>query len=193
MVSVSRSGPAGFPPAAGADIAESSRLFDDGVKAYAEGRYGEALQAFDRAYELNPMGELRFDQAACLDKLGLRQLAAQRYEAYLAEVPDAPDASRVRDHVSLLQERAREAAEQAFARGQDSFAQGHWREASIAFAQEYEQLPLPDFLFDKAVALEKMGDRARAVESYRQYLSMKPDAEDVAQVNAKIEALTKRS
>jgi tetratricopeptide (TPR) repeat protein len=189
MIPVWRPGTAGIPPAAGAT--EADRHFEAGAAFYAAGRYGDALQAFDLAYELSPTGELRYHQAACLDKLGLRQLAAQRYEAYLAEAPGAPDAEQVRAHVAALREKAREAAEQAFAHGQDAFAKGQWREASIAFAQAYEQLPLPDFLFDHAVALEKMGDRVRAIESYRQVLSMTPDAADAAQLKAHIEALAR--
>jgi tetratricopeptide (TPR) repeat protein len=179
-----------MPPAAGATDADHQ--LEAGAAFFDAGRYGDALEAFDRAYESRPLGELRYHQAACLDKLGLRQLAAERYEAYLAEVPGASDAEPVRAHVTELRDQAREAAREAFANGRDAFAQGHWREASIAFAQAYEHLPLPELLLNHAAALEKLGDRVRAVESYRLYLSARPDAPDAAQVAARIEALSRR-
>jgi len=175
------------------DDAEARRFFDAGQAAFQAGRFGDALQAFDSAYERKPLPELRYNQAACLDKLGLRELAAQRYDAYLKEKPDAADAGKVHQRIATLREQAREAAHGAFDRGQDAFAKGNFREAAAAFAQAYEQLPLPEFLFNQAMALAQGGDRARAVHYFQLYLDMNPGAADADKVRARIDLLQQAS
>src|SRR5262249_37593302 len=90
-------------------VAESQKCYDQGNDLFKAGKYQDALQAYDRAYALNPLADLRYNQAACLDKLGKRELAAQRYESYLAEKPDASDAAKVRTHITKLHADAQEA------------------------------------------------------------------------------------
>lgn len=170
-------------------VAESQRLFEQGTDLYKAGKYQEALQAFDRAYAKNPLGILRYNQAACLDKLGKRELAAQRYEAYLSETPDAPDAAKVRTHITKLHADALKAAQSAFDRGQTAYNQGHFKEAAGAFAEAYEQKPFPQFLYNIAAAYDKDGDTMRAVQNYQLYLNMNPNADDADKVRKRIHTL----
>ena len=158
-------------------VAESEKLFAQGNDHYNAGKYGDALQAFERAYQQNPLGALRYNQAAALDKMGKRELAAQRYEAYLKETPDAPDAAKVRTHITKLHADALNAAQSAFDRGQTAYQAGRFNEAASAFAEAYEQKPLPQFLYNQAASYDKAGDTKRAIQNYQLYLSMAPDAQ----------------
>ena len=172
-------------------VAESQKLFDQGNDLYKAGKYHEALQAFDRAYAQNPLGILRYNQAACLDKLGKRELAAQKYEAYLAETPNASDAAKVRTHITKLHSDALKAAQSAFDRGQEAFNAGRFREAAGAFAEAYEQKPFPQFLYNIGAAYDMAGDTKSAVRNYQLYLSMSPDANDAGKVRTRIHNLLK--
>ncbi len=76
-------------------IEEAKRLFRAGDRAYREGQFDFAAQAFDEAYALAPRPALRFSAAQALRKLYSveRDVAALRkakayLEQYLREVPD---------------------------------------------------------------------------------------------------------
>jgi tetratricopeptide (TPR) repeat protein len=174
-------------------VAESGRLFESGTQLYKAGRYAEALEAFGRAYALNPLAQLRFNEAACLEKLGKRELAAQKYEAYLAEAPNPADAKQVQGRIAKLHNEALTAAREAFDRGQAAFRAGRFEDAANEFAAAYEQKPLPEFLFNRASALDKGGDSSRAIQNYQLYLSMAPNAADADKVRARIHELQRAS
>jgi tetratricopeptide (TPR) repeat protein len=172
-------------------VADSQKQFEKGNDFYNMGRYGDALQAFERAYQQNPLGALRYNQAAALDKMGKRELAAQRYEAYLAETPNAPDAAKVKTHIDKLRSDALKSAQDAFDRGQTAFKAGRYTEAAHAFAEAYEQKPYPQFLYNMAASYDQAGDKTRAIQNYQLYLSMSPDANDAEKVRKHIHNLHK--
>jgi hypothetical protein len=62
-----------------------------GELAYAQGRFGDALDAFEASYrkQREPKTLHRIGDAA--DKLGSHARAAEALQAYLEDVPDAPD------------------------------------------------------------------------------------------------------
>src|SRR5262249_50429912 len=82
------------------DVTASSKAFDRGTEMYKAGRYAEALDAFKRAYDMNPNPEMLFNQAACLEKMGHREAAAKLYDQYAAELPKAPDAEKTKLHAA---------------------------------------------------------------------------------------------
>jgi tetratricopeptide (TPR) repeat protein len=125
--------------------------------------------------------------------LGKRELAAQRYEDYLKEAPGASDAGQVQTRITKLRGDALTAAREAFDRGQVAFRAGRFKDAASEFAAAYEQKPLPEFLFNRAAALEKSGDTARAVQTFQLYLSMAPNAADADKVRAHIQKLQQAS
>lgn len=170
-------------------VAESQKLFEQGNDLYKTGKYGEALQAFERAYSNNPLGDLRYNQAAALDKMGRREMAAQRYQAYLDETPDAPDAAKVKARIDKLHADALKDAQSAFDRGQAAFNSGDFRKAAFAFAEAYEQKPFPQFLYNIGASYDKAGDTQRAVQNYQLYLSMNPNADDADKVRKRIHML----
>ena len=172
-------------------VAESQKLFEQGNDLYKAGKYHEAFQAFERAYALNPLPDLRYNQAAALQRQGKSELAAQRYEAYLAEKPNAPDAAQVRKLITKLHEDASKASQAASERGRVAYAAGNFKEAAAAYAEAYEQKPEPDLLYNIGAAYHRAGDTKQAIKNYQLYLSMHPDAKDAYQVRNMMNKLLK--
>lgn len=170
-------------------VVESQRLIGEGGALLKAGKFADALQAFERAYSLNPLAQLRHSQAQCLERMGRYELAASRYEQYLQEAPQAPDADKVRKHAAGLHAAARDSSFDAFTRGQKAYQAGDFKGAAAAFAEAYSHLPLPDLLFNQGQALDKAGDVWGAVKAYQLYLNMAPDTPDAGKVRARIEAL----
>jgi tetratricopeptide (TPR) repeat protein len=172
-------------------VAESQKFFEKGNDLFNAGRYHEALEAYDRAYAQNPLGILRYNQAACLEKMGKREQAAEKYEAYLKETPEAPDAAKVKTHITKLHADALNASQAAFDRGQAAYDAGNFREAALAFTEAYEQKPFPQFLYNIAASYDKAGETKLAVRNYQLYLNMSPDAKDGDKVRNHIHKLLK--
>ena len=95
-------------PVLGQDAAAASpaQWLTAGELAFAQGRFGDALDAFEASYrkERAPQTLRRIGDAA--DKLGSHARAAEAWQAYLKYVPDAPDrdylASRIdANHAAL--------------------------------------------------------------------------------------------
>lgn len=174
-------------------VAESERLMGEGQALYKAGKFADALQAFERAYTLNPRAELRYNQAACMERMGAREMAASRYQDYLKEAPQANDADKVRTHITKLHDDARAASQEAFDRGQQAMLAGDFKAAAGAFAEAYSHLPLPALLFDRAQALDKAGDVKGAVRHYQLHLNMAPNAPDAGKVRERIQTLLQGS
>jgi len=91
------------PPAStdGKD-AEARSLFEAGSTAYAEGRYENAFDYFKRSYQLSARPKLLFNIGQTADRLRRDQEALGAFEAYLRQVPDAPNRSQVENRVQAL-------------------------------------------------------------------------------------------
>jgi tetratricopeptide (TPR) repeat protein len=172
-------------------VAESERLMDEGGALYKAGKFADALQAFDRAYTLNPRAELRYNQAACMEKMGAHEMAASRYEDYLKEAPGANDAGKVRDHIAKVHEKAKSLSQNAFDRAQEAYVAGDFKKAAGAFIEAYSHLPKPDFLYNAGAAFDKAGDAMQAVRYYQLYLNMAPNAPGADKVRERITDLHK--
>jgi len=197
-----QSAPATTSPAAGPNAPaqatatakdEAQKHYDAGAIAFKEGRYQEALEAFNKADAVYPHPDFKFNQAACLEKLGKSDLAATKYEAYLAAKPNAPDAAKVRTEITKLREDALKAAQSAFDRGKAAFDAGRYKEAAAAFTEAYEHKPLPDFLYNIATAHQQAGDTKQAIKHYQLYLNNHPDASDANRVRNHIHKLQKET
>lgn len=66
-----------------ADDARARRLFQQGDVAYAEGRYDDALAAFEEAHRLSQRPRLLFNIGNALERLGKLREAAAALEKYL--------------------------------------------------------------------------------------------------------------
>jgi tetratricopeptide (TPR) repeat protein len=80
--------------------ARARTLFGEGVAAYEEGRFREALSAFEQAYRLAPHPTVRVNMANCFEQLGQHVEALFNYRRFLEETEDAPDTDQ-HDEVEL--------------------------------------------------------------------------------------------
>jgi hypothetical protein len=78
-------------------------LFDQGVRAYNEGRYYPAAECFAAAYRVYPTPQLLFNVAKAYDKLGVQSSALSFYRDYLRHLPDVQDAAEVGNRVHELE------------------------------------------------------------------------------------------
>jgi tetratricopeptide (TPR) repeat protein len=95
---------------------EARALFEAGRAAFLDGRHEDALQSFQRAYELSGRPVLLFNIAASLDRLRRNEEALELFGRYLTEVPDAENRAEVEGRMRALrtaidEDRAREARE----------------------------------------------------------------------------------
>ncbi len=161
-------------------VVESKNQFEKGAAAFQAGRYQEALDAFDKAYELNPLAEFKFNQAASLEKLGRPYAAADRLQGYLDAKPGAKDKAEVTDRMNKLREAADKAPITAtgLAGGQEWMARGNrllfakrYDEAVKAYEEGFRTYPDSKFILNKASALLDGGRYSEAVRAYERYLS----------------------
>ena len=94
------------------DAVDARALYGRGEQAFDRGDFATALAYFRSAYELAPLPGFHFNIAQCHRRLGQWREAAQHYESYLAEVPDAPNRA---DALALLEETRRHLAPSASA------------------------------------------------------------------------------
>jgi tetratricopeptide (TPR) repeat protein len=80
----------------------------------------------------------------------------------------------------------REAAREAYARGQALFAAGNYAQAKAAFEQAYAAVPNPVVLVSSAECDVRLGNLEGAHSVLQQYLALRPDAPDRADVQQKI-------
>lgn len=98
------------PSSAAADV-EAQALFQAGSAAFAEGRYEEALERFQRAHELSPRPELLYNIAVCADRLRQDARALDAFRRYLAAAPESDRRREIEVRIRILEaelaERAR--------------------------------------------------------------------------------------
>jgi tetratricopeptide (TPR) repeat protein len=94
----------------GSGTGAAREWFDRGQLAYELGEYRRAYECFVSAYDNAPFPEIVYNQAAALELLGETDAAVQAYERYLALKPKAADAERVRRHIKVLRDPARDAS-----------------------------------------------------------------------------------
>ena len=82
--------------------AELKRLFKEGVIAYGEERYIQAVGFFKKAYKVSAKAKLLYNIAAAYEAAGKEEQAYSFYERYLKELWDAPNAVDVRATMERL-------------------------------------------------------------------------------------------
>src|SRR5262249_44849331 len=159
---------------------EAGRLYEQGVKEFQAGRYAEALETFDRARELSPLPEITYNQAATLAALGRPYAAADRYQAYLKERPDAGDAAAIKARIGklLADADAKPITAAGAAGGQEWILRGNhllmarrYDEAVEAFREGFRTYPDRAFILNEASALLDGGHYAEADQAYERYLA----------------------
>jgi tetratricopeptide (TPR) repeat protein len=83
----------------------------------------------------------------------------------------------------------RDAAQQLFRQGLEAFEKGRHDAAVKDFGAAYELLPLPEFLFNIALAYRMDGKCRQARLAYQRYLEVRPNAPNRAKVEQRIEQM----
>ncbi len=94
-------------PAAGlaqqsASDEEARALFDAGRVAYSNGRYDEALQYFQKAYDLSKRAPLLYNIATTLDRLRRDEEALRNFEEFVKQVPNSDYVPAARERIDFL-------------------------------------------------------------------------------------------
>jgi|GEM_PF-1679456 len=107
-----------------ADTARRARVeYETGVNEYREGRYREAIRAFQVAASLTPSADLSYNIARAYEELARREgtstdweEAIAYYRRYLSDAVDPPDRGEVEAHIVELVEASDAARRAALAR-----------------------------------------------------------------------------
>jgi tetratricopeptide (TPR) repeat protein len=94
--------PTPTPEAAGTD-SPARRAFEQGRRDYNLGRFPEAVAAFEESYRLSGDPVLLFNLAQSHRRAGQRQKALNAYQAYLRELPGAPNRALAEAKIAELQ------------------------------------------------------------------------------------------
>lgn len=87
----------------GAHDLEARALFEAGRVAFIDERYEDALEHFQRAYELSNRPELLYNLAASLDRLDREAESLATFRRYLAALPEAPNHEEVELRIRVLE------------------------------------------------------------------------------------------
>lgn len=145
--------------------------------AMRQGRTQEAYGYYRRLIELDPRDSVAFAGIASLTGSGAREANESRLKLLLAEAPDAA-------HLN-------------FALGNLYAKQGRWAEAQAAYFKAYtSDSENPDYSFNLAVSLDRLGQGRAALGYYRRALDATDRGVkgfDTAQVLTRIQALSSQS
>jgi len=83
----------------------------------------------------------------------------------------------------------RNAARDAYGRGQTAFREGRFAEAEAAFTEAFALIPNPVVLLGVAESRERLGNVPGAIQTLEQYLVLRPDAPDTASIQERLTVL----
>jgi tetratricopeptide (TPR) repeat protein len=149
------------------------------------------------ASQLNPTdADLAYQLARAYETAGAPANAAKEYCRFLAIAPNAPEAGEARARVAALAPPTTVSgptvASTLFDAGVAAYDRKQLAEAEAKFAAAINAEPTwADSYYDRALVRLAQGDR-RAQTDFEEYLRLKPQAPDRAQVVARIETLRQR-
>ena len=79
-----------------AEIAQAQEHFEQGLVAYQDEKYAQALVHFLDSHDLNPLDELLFNIGHCYEQIGQEKKAIEYYERYLESLPEDEEKERAR-------------------------------------------------------------------------------------------------
>ena len=83
----------------------AKRHFDRGEKLFALGKFDEALDEYQKAFDAKPIPDFLFNIGQCYRNLGDYQQAIFSFKKYLKLEPDAPDKDKVERLIDALEEK----------------------------------------------------------------------------------------
>lgn len=94
-------------PADDAVRQEGVRLYEEGVKLFKQGKFAEAAERFQAAYNIDPSPILLYNLGRATEKAGKPAEAITHYRAYLQRFPQAEDRAQVERIIEALESAAR--------------------------------------------------------------------------------------
>lgn len=174
------------------EAAQARQLGGTARQAVILGDLERARGLLERAVSLDGgAAPLAYQYGRVLEDLGdIRGAVVQycRAIAFGAEEADAQDASnRVDTYAEETRRRVPVEALESFGAGLTAVGEGRLDDALGAFsAAAAAHSDLPEAEFNRAVVLEALDEGPQAIEAYRVYLSLRPDAPDAIQVSERI-------
>ena len=174
-------------------VTRAQALFAQGLAAYEAGRLDEAARWLTEADGLVHSAALSFNIARVHERMGNAAEGIRWFERYLAESgvqgQERTDVEariealralerRMRDQVMVLPPSGDELAVEArtfFERGLAMFRRRRYDAALQAFTAAYSFARLPEVAYNLAVASERTGHSADAIDYYREYLRARPE------------------
>ncbi len=188
--------------------------FDRGQSAYKAHRYAKAADAFRQANQLWANPQFIYNEGSALEAGGHKRAAANAYEHYLVADPAAKDQDKLIAKIKQLRADAppkgpnglidpedepsempdvagkgKAAAQEHFDRAHVAWKLGDFHRAYEGFVAAYDNLPLPDFVYNQAASLDMLGNADAAVQAYERYIALAPKAADVPKVRKRIAML----
>lgn len=205
------------PPITAKGKAGVQAWFDRGQQAFLAKRFAKAADCFRSAFALEPLPAFIFNEGSSLEQGRHPAAAANAYEHYLILDPSAKDAADVLAKIKTLRGQAPAAGKDALLdpedeeseapavtakgrkgagewhnRGQVAWELGDFKRAYDCFVEAYAALPAPEFVYNQAASLDKLGNAEAAVQAYERYLVLAPKAKDAAKVRTRIQHLHER-
>ena len=190
-------------PATPARVQEARRLFSLGQEASIVGDHRAARDLFRQAETLDASDErLAYYLARSNEELKLTAEAVAQYCRYLAIAPGGTDAADVRSRLGKLTEtpatRAsgdrRATAAARFQSAVQAADRGQHADAEKGFSAAIDALPdAAEAYFDRGVVRARRKDWPGAARDLERYLSLRPSAEDAADVRERVAVLHRAS
>lgn len=192
-------------------LERARRLFEEGQRAYAEGRLDEAARRMKEAYRITRSPELAYNVARVFERMGEARLAIRYFRIYVRHEQhhgtlDEAQRTDIDRRIQALQDMAKRHREQLyeappsddaltaearrfFKLGVAMFERGEYPAAMQAFTAAHRFAELPEVLYNMALTAERLERWRDARDFYREYLRVRPAAPDRAHVQNKIREL----
>lgn len=188
-------------------IEQARELFIEGLQAYERGELHVAVRkllASQRSWR-NP--DTAFNIARCFERMGEAPYAIRWFRIYLHHGrPDPQARADIEERIRLLEQLQQRQTGQVFAeppsgdeltaeaatffrRGVAMFQSGHLEAAMQAFTQAHRFAPFPELLYNMALTAERLDQLRDAIDYYREYLRLRPNAPDRMQVERRVREL----
>lgn len=188
-------------------VEEARRLFMEGVAAYQRGELHVAVDKLLGSQRAVRNPETAFNIARCFERMGEAPRAIHWFRAYLRHGrPDARTRADIEQRIQAMSELQNRQAGQVYAappstddltseartffeRGVAMFNRREYDAAMQAFTQAHHFAPFPELLYNMALTAERLNQLRDAIDYYREYLRLRPNANDRAQIEQHIREL----
>lgn len=166
-------------------------LYNQASVLVALKRDTEAADLFERYLNALPKGSPDPEETKIRDRITrLRSKTQSGGQTGAGQTTPAP---KQQAPLPPITAKGKDGARQWFDRGQDAFAAGDFSTALEAFKKAHSLFPMPEFVFNQASALEKLGRTAAAAKAFEHYLVLNPNAKDAKETVEKIKMLREQA